>query len=211
MTKILRMGFYSIIMLFCVSIVSCSSSTPTLRPLKAGDVVVAFGDSLTFGTGAKSDQSYPARLQYEIGVEVINAGVPGEETSGGVKRIEKVLEKYRPQLVILGLGGNDQIRRRSSASIKANLGTIIRSIKLTGADVLLLAPPMPKLSLTVDPIYSELSEEFNIPLDDKSLPDLLAQRDMKSDTIHLNAKGYQALAESIARLLQVTGAVCCLV
>jgi len=186
---------------------SCSSPTPKLNPLSPDDVIVAFGDSLTYGTGAPKETSYPVILEKIIGIKVVNEGIPGEETAGSLMRIDSVLEKYHPSLVIVCVGGNDHLRKRKPEQIKENLKNIIQHIRNTGADVLLIAPPVFSLSLSVPDLYAELGEEFGIPVDDTTLAILLKQPDLKSDYIHLNAAGYKALAESIASMLKKTGAV----
>ncbi len=190
-----------------ISLVSCGSTTPQLKPLSSSDVIVAFGDSLTYGTGASTEASYPAILEKIIGIKVMNEGVPGEETADGLKRIGSVIDKYHPRLVIVFLGGNDQLRKRPFEEIKANLKKIIQLIRNNGIDVLLIAAPRPSLNLSVPGLYAELGEEMNIPVDDTTLANLLSQQEMKSDYIHLNAAGYKALAESIAETIKKTGAL----
>lgn len=207
MTASKRLLSLSLFILMGLLIISCGSPAPQLQPLSSQDVIVAFGDSLTYGTGAPKDKSYPAVLEQLIGIKVVNEGVPGEETSGGLQRIGDVLEKYHPSLVILGLGGNDLIRKRSPEKIKSNLQKIIQKIRNAGVEVILLVPPKPSLGLAVPDFYAELGAEFNIPVDETSLPELLRQSEMKSDYIHLNAAGYQALAESIAVKLKASGAL----
>ncbi len=86
--------------------------------------MLAFGDSLTYGTGASLETSYPASLEKIIGYKVINDGIPGEETRDSVNRISQELDKYKPQLVIIFLGGNDLLRQRPHEEIKENLHKI---------------------------------------------------------------------------------------
>ena len=92
----------------------------SIRRLSATSVVVAFGDSLTAGTGARDVESYPSVLSGMLACPVINAGVPGEDTSAGLRRLPGVLERERPQLVILCHGGNDMLNKNDYPVTKRN-------------------------------------------------------------------------------------------
>lgn len=179
---------------------------PLLHPLPPSAVILAFGDSLTYGTGS-GGEGYPARLERIIHFKVINAGIPGDETQNGLARIMGELEKYHPQLVILCLGGNDQLRKRPAGAIKENLRKIIQMIQSSGAQVVLLATPNADFSLSVPDYYAELGAEFNIPVDAETLPRLFKNQDYKSDYIHFNSAGYQAFAEAMANFLRAQGAL----
>jgi len=185
----------------------CGPKVPRVSPVGPGDVIVAFGDSLTYGTGASEAESYPAVLGELIGRKVVRAGVPGEVTSGGLARLEGVIEEHRPALVIVGLGGNDMLRKLDDAQIKDNLRKIIQIIQGRGISVVLFGVPKPALITSAPAFYEELAKEFNIPYEGKIVTDVLYRPDQKSDTIHPNARGYRRMAEAFADLLKKAGAI----
>ncbi len=162
---------------------------------------MAFGDSLTWGTGAPREASYPQTLASLLGIEVVNAGVPGELSAEGRRRLPGVLAEYRPALVILCHGGNDMLRRRSLDKLAENLRVMIESCRNAGADVVLVGVPQLGFTLEPPPLYDKIAAEYDIPYADDILADLLADRDFKSDTIHPNAAGYRRLARVLADLI----------
>ena len=80
--------------------------------------MLAFGDSVTHGTGAKQGEDYPARLAERTGWKVVNAGIPGDTASAAKARIDGMLRETAPAMVIVELGGNDFLRRRVDRDIK---------------------------------------------------------------------------------------------
>lgn len=189
-----------------VILIACS--LPARLPvLSKDDVVVAFGDSLTYGTGAGAEESYPAVLEKIIGRRVVNAGVPGEVTAAGLSRLNEVLERERPVLLILCHGGNDTLRRLNRQQAADNIRAMIRLARQKGAAVVLIAVPALGLSVSPEPLYRDIAEELTVPLEEKTLSAILADGSLKSDLIHPNAAGYRRLAESVAKLLRESGAV----
>ncbi len=187
---------------------ACDSGPPQLAKLPAGGVVLAFGDSLTHGTGARAADSYPAVLQGLIGRRVVRAGVPGEVTAEGLARLPGVLQATAPDLLILIHGGNDLLRRTPQPRIAANLRAMVRLAQERGAAVVLIGVPDLGLILGRSAgFYEQLAEELDIPYDGAALPAILQQPNLKSDAIHPNAQGYQKLAEAVAALLQKSGAI----
>lgn len=178
----------------------CDSPTPP-RPLAQDAVVLAFGDSLTRGTGAPAQAAYPAMLSELLGRTVINGGVPGEVTAQGRERLPDLIEHHRPQLVVLLHGGNDLLRRRDPAETAANLRAMIDQIRSAGADVVLLGVPGPGLLLRSEAFYADIAREAGIPYDGDTIPQILGDRELKSDTVHPNAQGYRRLAEAVHRLI----------
>jgi len=170
--------------------------------LSESSIVVAFGDSLTSGTGASRAESYPSVLSEMLGCQVINAGVPGEDTSAGLRRLPAVLEKHRPDLVLLCHGGNDMLRRQDRSITAANLTAMISMLRNAGADVILIGVPQPGLILRPPAIYEEIATRQNIPYDSDSVSAILSTPSLKSDQVHPNADGYRRLAESIRTLIR---------
>lgn len=193
--------------LFIVALAGCSGKAPELPPLAEDDVVVAFGDSLTYGTGAKAEESYPAVLAQLIGRRVVRAGVPGEMTAQGLARLSAVIEDHDPRLMIVCLGGNDMLRRVNEAEIKRNLRAIIAGIRSRGIGVVLVGVPKPALITSAPEFYAELAAEFGIPYESEIVTSVLYKPEYKSDGIHPNSRGYRKMAEAIADLLRKSGAV----
>jgi|SRR5882724_4778506 len=190
-----------------VLLTACGGGQPKLARLAPDAVVLAFGDSLTFGVGANPSESYPARLEALIGRKVISSGVPGETSAGGLARLPAALEEARPQLVILCEGGNDFLQKLDEAQAASNLSAMIRLAKARGAQVVLIAVPKPGLLPSPADFYAAVAKEFAVPHEETALRKILTDNALKSDLVHPNAAGYARLAEAIAALLRKTGAV----
>ena len=193
--------------LLIAALMGCGERVPRVPAVAPNEVIVAFGDSLTYGTGATESESYPEVLAQLIGRRVVQAGVPGEVTAQGLARIEQVIEAHRPALMIVCLGGNDMLRKVDEAQVKKNLGEIIRAIRSRGIAVVLVGVPKPALITSAPAFYSELAKEFGVPYEGKVVTDVMYQIDLKADPIHPNAKGYRRIAEAIAELMKKAGAI----
>ena len=183
------------------------SSEVETKYLANSAVVLAFGDSLTYGYGAVT-QAYPKQLQTRIGREVVNAGISGEVSATGLKRLPKLLEKYHPSLVILCHGGNDILRRYSKETLKNNLNQMIILSRASGAQVLLVGVPgFGLLGLSTIPLYEELALETNVLYEGSILEKIESEPTLKSDRIHPNGAGYKMMAEVFAKLLKENGLI----
>lgn len=180
---------------------------PRLAPLAPDAVVLAFGDSLTYGTGARESESYPAQLERLIGRKVVRAGVPGEVSAQALRRLPEALDEHRPQLLVLCIGGNDFLRNLGKAQAAANVQTMVAVAKQRGIDVLLVGTPERSLSVTPPAFFAEIAEQHRIPYEGSVVGEILRKSELKSDAIHPNARGYRLIAERIAALLQQAGAL----
>ena len=197
-------GLFFICGLF--ALFSCNK-TPQIAKLSSDGIVLAFGDSITFGTGAAPSESYPSVLEKHIGRRVVNAGVPGEVTAEGRVRLTSVLDEYNPALMILCLGGNDFLRYQDETRTAENLRAMISLAQSRGVSVVLISVPKLGFGLEVPKFYRELASEFSIPLEGKTLKHILSNNSLKSDAIHPSASGYAIMAESVSQLLRDTGAL----
>jgi len=192
----------SLLWLMCLLWLSACDKTPQLMPLSQNATILAFGDSLTYGTGAAPADSYPAQLAQQLNKNVINAGLPGELSSAGLKRLPQLLEQHQPELVILCHGGNDLLRRQSQEALRDNLGRMIELMRQQGTQVVLVAVPAPGLLIEPPQLYTALAAEYGLPCQADILAALLTRPELKSDLVHLNAAGYAQLAEALVTLLQ---------
>lgn len=183
----------------------CSGSS--LDPLNQGDVILAFGDSLTYGTGVAADLSYPAVLESITGYSVIRSGVPGEISSAGLKRLPGILKKENPRLVVICHGGNDVLRRLNRQQTEANLRSMIELVRQHGAQVILIAVPKISLFPSAAKFYDAIEEDTGVPVEYDILSQLQTDSKMKSDPIHFNRVGYRKMAEAVRDLLKDNGAI----
>lgn len=181
---------------------------PELAPLPPGATILAFGDSLTHGTGAEPDDSYPAVLERRLGRRVVRSGVPGELSGEGRERLPGVLDRVAPDLLVLCHGGNDILRGRDADTAADNLAAMVRLARERGIEVLLIGVPERSLMFhdTAD-FYYRVAEETGVPLESEAIAHIIGEPALKSDQIHPNASGYRYLAEAIHGLLREAGAL----
>jgi acyl-CoA thioesterase-1 len=171
-------------------------------------VILDFGDSLTAGYGLAPDQAFPPRLQAAlhrrgIEVRVVNAGVSGDTTAGGLARLDWALAD-KPDLVILALGANDALRGIDPATVRSNLDKMIRRIESSGAKVLLLgmlAPPNwgEEYKTEFDRIFPDLARIYGVPLYPFFLEGVAMKPELNQpDGVHPNEHGVAVLVDRIA-------------
>ena len=174
--------------------------------------IVAFGDSLTAGLGVAADATYPAELQRRLDAlglryRVINAGVSGETTAGGLRRVPWIL-RSKPEIVILELGANDGLRGLRVEETKANLEHIIQQLQQSGTQVILAGMKLPPnygndyLS-AFERLYPDLATRYRLPLIPFFLEGVAASNTLnQADGIHPTARGYRAIVEMMLGRLQ---------
>lgn len=190
------------------TLTACSEETPKLRTLESDAVILAFGDSLTYGTGANHHtESYPAVLAALSGRTVINAGIPGEVSQQGLNRLGQMLTEHQPDLVLLCHGGNDLIRKLDESALSQNLAQMVTQIRSHGAEVMLLSVPKPGVFLKPAPLYAQLATELQLPIANEIIADVESETSLKADAIHPNAEGYRLIAERVFELLGESGAL----
>ncbi|MCH6579970.1 MAG: arylesterase [Nitrospinae bacterium] len=175
-------------------------------------VILAFGDSLTAGFMVDAKDSYPARLQRLLDgkgyhYKVINAGVSGDTTAGGVRRIDWVLQ-HEPEIVIVELGANDGLRGLPIDEMRKNLGLIIEACQKKGAKVLLAGMEItPNLGAEYSREFKEsfslLAEQYSVPLIPFFLENVAARPELtRADGIHPLAKGYAIATQTVFKYLE---------
>lgn len=196
----------ALLFVLALAVAACGARTH-LEPLARDAVVLAFGDSLTFGTGAAEAQSYPAQLERLIGRRVVRAGVPGEVTAQALARLPGALDEYTPRLLILCIGGNDFLRRLGNEQATRNVRAMIELARRRNVDVLLIGTPEPGVFPSPPGFYAALAKELRVPYEGDVITEVLKDARLKSDPIHPNAAGYRVIAERVAAVLKKNGAI----
>ena len=209
-----------LILLVCSLSVSCKGKPEDTTPSKTTEAepessgkIVAFGDSLTAGMGLPLAESYPAFLQELLKkdgyyYEVVNAGVSGDTTTGGLQRIDWTLDSGDVKIVILELGGNDILRGIDIALLKKNLSQIIERIQSRGAKVILAgieAPTNsgPEYREEVHRAYRELADQYKVPFIPFFLEGIVGKEKLvQEDGTHMTRDGNRVLAEKVYKKLR---------
>lgn len=192
-----------------------SAAKPLVTPQAVSHSVkiVAFGDSLTAGFGLSEKESYPYLLQEKLKAdgydyEVINAGVSGETSLGGLERADWVLEQENVKVLILELGANDLLRGMPPSKMKENLDRIIRKAKVKNIKVLLcgmLAPPTAGSDYQRQfmKAFPDLADENKVEFLPFLLENVAAKRELnQADGIHPNAEGEKIMTDNVYKVLR---------
>jgi acyl-CoA thioesterase-1 len=183
------------------------SASAAARPA----VILDFGDSLTAGLGLPAKQAFPAQLEawlHQQGIEarVINAGVSGDTTAGGLARLDWALAE-KPDLVILALGANDALRGIEPSTVRDNLDKMIGMIEASGAKLLLLGMLAPsnwgeEYKNAFDRIFPELAHNHHLPLYPFFLEGVAMKPELNQpDGLHPNEHGVAVLVDRIAPMV----------
>jgi lysophospholipase L1-like esterase len=192
-------------------LIACGRKPARPAMIPSGATVLALGDSLTWGTGAGTAESYPLQLARLTGWKVINAGVPAITSSEARERLPGLLAEHAPALVLLSIGGNDFLRRLPEADTRAAIGTMLAEIRASGAAAVLIAVPRPTIagallrSLDDHPLYETLATEHGVPLFASAWAKVLSDPALKADQIHANAAGYERFAQELHGFLRESG------
>ena len=202
MSKTVLMAIVIVLALIFTILIKESKEELPYKTLENDSTILAFGDSLTYGFGASIDSSYPSVMQNKTGIRIINAGVNGELSYEGLKRLPKLL-LHKPDLVILCHGGNDIIQNLSNEQLKINLLEMIRLIKNSGSQILLVGvPDFNIVGFNTLSVYKEVAHESGVMYEDEVLKYIELHRALKSDYIHPNEKGYEMMADTFIKLLK---------
>lgn len=174
---------------------------PITNAVPRGSAIIAFGDSITAGYEMSDGASYPAQMARRIGQPVINAGVSGDTTGDGLRRLERDVLARDPRIVLLCLGGNDILRNEPTDTIIGNLEQIIRRIQQSGALVILITVEGSILRPGLPGEYRALARRTGCPHVPNALGGIYGNPDLMHDKIHPNREGYAKMCDKIEPVL----------
>jgi acyl-CoA thioesterase-1 len=191
-----------------------SGSAPQEAPVADAKSIVAFGDSLYAGYGVLPQESFPSELQKAlaaqgISAKVINAGVSGDTSSAGLRRLAFTLDGLarKPDLVMVNLGGNDMLRGIDPAQTRENLTAICRELQRRKIPIMLTgmiaAPNMgSEYQRRFNPIYPDLAGQFGATLYPFFLEGVITRPElMQADRVHPNPRGVDAITAKVAPMV----------
>ena len=172
------------------------------------DNINIYGDSLSAGYGIEINQSWPALLQDKLkenkySHQVINSSISGETTEGGVARIERILDRYAPEIMVIELGGNDGLRGFPVHLIKNNLEKMVQKCQEKNTSVILLGIKIPlnygpRYTLEFEKMYQDVAVKYDIELIDFFMKDVALNKNlMQDDGIHPNEQAQPILLNNV--------------
>jgi acyl-CoA thioesterase-1 len=167
-----------------------------------GSVLVAFGDSLTAGTGASPGNDYPSQLGRRLNTLVVNCGVGGDTSARALARLDKEVLPLNPDIVIVILGGNDLLHGVPQREAERNLSTIIERLQACGAVVVLGEIRGVPLAGDYGSMYRRLARRYGTALVPDLLGGILTNPALKSDPIHPNDEGYRMMTDRVAAVVK---------
>lgn len=212
MSRISPTAWHWLILLLSLLLAGCDAPKHAMLP--PGATVLVLGDSISYGVGAAPGEDFPTLLAAATGWQVINAGVPGDTTADGLRRLPELLDRHAPQLLLVALGGNDILRKLPASETADNLGAILAMAQARGIQAVLVGAPAPNLlgaalgRLDDHPLYLEVAEAAGVPLVSGVLGAVLSRSELKADPIHPNAAGYRELERRLREQLQRHGFLC---
>ena len=188
-------------------LVRCLLLLMLAQPAFAGTLLVV-GDSISAGFGLDTQQGWVDLLderlkQQDIDLEVVNASISGDTSSGGLARLPALLAEYQPSLVIIELGGNDGLRGQPTEQLQQNLAAMIAGARKQGARVLLLGMQLPpnygaRYTSAFAQVFSDVASTEKVALVGFFLEGVGGQPAlMQADGIHPNAKAQPQLLENV--------------
>lgn len=194
-------AFAALLALLVLLVLSCGPGAEDIPNLDSpGKTIVCLGDSITSGVGAAPGQPFPALLSEQIGTEVINAGVPGDTSEGGLARVDAVLA-HDPWMVIVELGGNDILNQVPPERTEAALRQILDRLLAARVVPVLVEIEVPFAGRYSD-VFERLDADYDIPVVEEALGKILVDPALKSDPIHPNSAGHVKLAKAVADVVE---------
>ncbi|HIE78365.1 MAG TPA: arylesterase [Candidatus Thioglobus sp.] len=184
-----------------------ATATSASEAISTNKKILVLGDSLSAGLGVDYQQSWPLLLQKRLdqgayNYSVINAGISGDTTSGGVSRLPKLIKFYQPEILILELGGNDGLRGTSLKAIEKNLRHMINLAQRSNITVLLIGVQLPPnygivYTAGFEKVFSVLAKEYSLKLIQGALKAMVKEGLMQPDGVHPNIKGHREIEKMI--------------
>ncbi len=164
--------------------------------------ILTFGDSLTQGYGVAQNKSYPSQLSDLLHASVVNESIVGELSAQGRARLPGVLERVKPDILVLCHGANDILQHKDLFKTEENLDAMVKLAKDKGIFVILIGvPTYDILQYNVAEFYYNIARQNDVKLEDESLKSIMNDIALRSDAVHPNEKGYTLIAQKVAQII----------